>query len=760
MTKTKKLPVFGCAACPLGSEKEQKFVTPWSQEKPEIIVMGPDPYYDKDLQSFLSSTFSKRKVDPLILNAIQCDNDKAYAPRATTKVINACKQAYVSPILEQYPGVPILGLGPVVAQSILGGKRNEKNTVGHVRYVNGREIYFTAYPDADVRCGRNTGKKENFSVMLDSCIRSVRNPGKVEWKIGCPDGEFWNTEYLYLDLESTSELLPWYSHEGNFGSNIAIAGFSNGKTDMAWIVPFNHKDHDSRYVETFLRYLSSFRGTIVAFNSGFESIYFRYHHGLKFERVEDPLSWERLKPAAEVQNDLKYIAKRDYGLQGYESKVHTLWDQGVNSHNVDLNLLAEYCAFDVLIEESLHKDQMRNPHENEHVYRMHMAYQPYVTEMTYNGLYVDVETLDALDKENEHKITEVRQKIANIAGLEFNPKSPIQVKEYLHSIGIKVEGTGEEVLSEIVGKSPLIPLILEDRAIEKLDSTYFKGYRAWLINSLIHSSFGNPGAETTRLSSHDPNVQNTPNEVRPIVVSRWGELGRLIMPDLDSLEYRLIGHDSKDELLLEIFHDPKKKIHQLAASMCLKLSLEECKRGTPNYKKGKTINFASGYQCGFEKFSYLIGYEDRELFERVQKLYPGVNAYRERIEAELFRTKRAENMFGLVRYFPYVDQNIAREAWNYRFQSAGHMLLIIFLLEVMNEIEKQSDDFREHALLTHELHDSFIIDTTPQFVDKVRDIIIGIGQDLNPLIKRQFGVEMRIPMLSDCVMDYRWGKLK
>src|SRR5690606_7146637 len=114
-------------------------------------------------------------------------------------------------------------------------------------------------------------------------------------------------------------------------------------------------------------------------------------------------------------------------------------------------------------------------------------------------------------------------------------------------------------LQELAVHYPLPRVILEQRALSKLKSTYTDKLPQQINarSGRIHSCFQQAVAATGRLSSTEPNLQNIPirsEEGRRIRRAFVAEPGRLLMSaDYSQVELRIMAHLSGDEGLLEAF---------------------------------------------------------------------------------------------------------------------------------------------------------------------------------------------------------------
>lgn len=327
----------------------------------------------------------------------------------------------------------------------------------------------------------------------------------------------------------------------------------------------------------------------------------------------------------------------------------------------------------------------------------------------------------------------------------FNPRSPAQVKNMLAKFGIKLPDTSESTLEANVSKHPLIQKILDLRKLTKFNST-LTGYKKWIDPSnLIHTDIAVEGTETGRSSSRNPNLQNVDPKIRPIFVSRYPG-GILLQADLSQLEYRLIAFATRDERLLNIFKNGK-DIHKIAATFITGKPEDQITK--EERKECKTINYASIYGVGKKRFYASIGREDQDLYYRAKNLYPGVNKFKQKLEAQLKHTGLITNVFGRSRqFFGDISYSDLLESFNGLFQSAGASILKLIIIDLMPKL------YETPCLLVNECHDSLIIDSPKEYSDFVLSAIKNIN--VNNLIKDYFDLTVDIPMFLEIEASNEW----
>lgn len=220
----------------------------------------------------------------------------------------------------------------------------------------------------------------------------------------------------------------------------------------------------------------------------------------------------------------------------------------------------------------------------------------------------------------------------------------------------------------------------------------------------------------------------------------------------------MISHVTRDEKLVKLFRGGL-DIHKAAYREVF--GKPDNYDVTPEERQaGKNkINYPAVYGCGPDKFFALIGHEDMEMYNRLQILYPGIVDFKKFLFAKLHKTKVVESPFGRAWEFPKVNDEAEREGFNYIFQSMGHDILKVFLMAVMDEIDNRLIFVPgNEVLLCNEVHDDFLIDSPPEYVDIVAKIMHKYGDNLNPLIKSSFGIDMLVPILADVKIMEVWKK--
>lgn len=225
--------------------------------------------------------------------------------------------------------------------------------------------------------------------------------------------------------------------------------------------------------------------------------------------------------------------------------------------------------------------------------------------MELEGINVDTAYLDEFGKRLNVETASLEKSIYELAGFEFNIKSPKQLGEVLfdklklpHGKKNKTGySTGIEVLEKLKDYNPIIGLILEYRNLTKLESTYISGMKHLVADDgRVHCHFQQTVTATGRISCTEPNLQNIPirQELgRRIRKAFFADEGKTFVgADYSQIELRVLAHLSGDEALIDAFNRGE-DIHKLTASRILGISPDEV--GIDDRSKAKAVNFGVIY---------------------------------------------------------------------------------------------------------------------------------------------------------------------
>ncbi len=292
---------------------------------------------------------------------------------------------------------------------------------------------------------------------------------------------------------------------------------------------------------------------------------------------------------------------------------------------------------------------------------------PIVAGMEREGIKVDRARLAKLSEEFATETAKLEKEIHTIAGEEFAVGSPKQLGEILFDkMGYKggkkgksgQYSTDQSVLEKLdAAGADIASKVLEWRQLSKLRSTYTEALQA-AINpdtQRVHTSYSLVGAQTGRLSSTDPNLQNIPirtpigRQIREAFVPEDGNV--LLAADYSQIELRLAAHMADVDALKDAFAKGEDIHNRTAQEMYGEVSRD-------TRAQAKTINFAILYGISRWGLAGRLGVEADEaqaMIDRYFERFPGIQRY----IAETLETVRergySETLFGRKTWFPRIN---------------------------------------------------------------------------------------------------------
>lgn len=273
---------------------------------------------------------------------------------------------------------------------------------------------------------------------------------------------------------------------------------------------------------------------------------------------------------------------------------------------------------------------------------------PVLADMEMAGIEVDRDVLNRMSNAFAQKLVQLEEEIHDIAGEKFNVGSPKQLGEILFDrLGIPggekgktgAYGTGADILEDITTLddhptgAQLAARILDWRQIAKLKSTYTDALQL-AINpdtGRVHTSYSIAGANTGRLASTDPNLQNIPvrteegRRIREAFVAPEGRV--LVSLDYSQIELRILAHIAEIPELRQAFEDGI-DIHALTASEMFNVPLDQMTSDIR--RKAKAINFGVIYGIsgfGLARNLRIPRAEAQGFIDRYFERFPGIKGY-------------------------------------------------------------------------------------------------------------------------------------
>ena len=343
---------------------------------------------------------------------------------------------------------------------------------------------------------------------------------------------------------------------------------------------------------------------------------------------------------------------------------------------VPLDRATEYAAEDADVTLRLwHRFKTRLPHERvTRVYEMvDRPLVPVVARMEREGVKVDRDELHKLSSEFNQQILELEERICGEAGCKFTIGSPQQLGEVLfNKMQLKggrkgKSGTWSTDVTELERLArdgvPIARLVLDWRQLSKLKSTYTDALQQQINKETgrVHTSYSLSGAQTGRLSSTDPNLQNIPirteigRRIRDAFVAEPGYI--ILAADYSQIELRLAAHMADVPQLRQAFADGA-DIHKMTAQELF----GEANRDTR--ASAKTINFAILYGISRWGLAGRLGVtadEAQAIIDRYFDRFPGIRDYIHETLTKARETGFTTTLFGRKTHFPSLKSKVQHE---------------------------------------------------------------------------------------------------
>lgn len=391
-----------------------------------------------------------------------------------------------------------------------------------------------------------------------------------------------------------------------------------------------------------------------------------------------------------------------------------------------------------------------------------------LSSMEYEGFNIDQDELAQINEAVTLKIVEIEKDIFAFVEQPFNLNSPKQLGEILFeklglAHGKKTKtgySTSVDVLEKLMDAHPIVPLILEYRTYAKLKSTYLDGLKAVINpNTLkIHSSLNQTVAVTGRLSSTEPNLQNIPvriplgRRIRKVFIPTKGNV--LVDADYSQIELRILAHYSGDPNLIKAFKEGL-DIHTITASQVFNMPLDKVtslERG-----RAKAVNFGIVYGMSDFGLSENLGIPRKTAklyIDSYFENYPNVKSFMEGAIEACRDQGYVTTLLGRRRYIPDIQASnfqvrsfAERTAMNTPIQGSAADLIKLAMILVYRELEERQLKSR----LILQVHDELIVDTLPEELEVVTDIVKRNMEEAMSLL---------VPMLVEIHSGPSWYETK
>ena len=391
-----------------------------------------------------------------------------------------------------------------------------------------------------------------------------------------------------------------------------------------------------------------------------------------------------------------------------------------------------------------------------------------LSDMQWNGMYVDEEELNKFGEELSSNLQKITQIIYEMAGEEFNINSTKQLGEILfEKMKLPVikktkngYSTDVDVLEKLKNEDPIIEQILEYRQLMKLNSTYVEGLKPYINpkTKRIHSFFHQTITATGRISSTEPNLQNIPTRfelgkrVRKVFEPEEGKI--YIDADYSQIELRVLASISGDKHMIEAFKEGQ-DIHKQAASKVFKTPIDKVTK--EQRSNAKAVNFGIVYGISEFGLGEQLGIgrkKAKQYIDEYLEQYSGIKQFMADITEKAKEQGYVETLFHRRRYIPELKSNNymvrqfgSRAAMNTPIQGTAADIMKIAMIKVYQEIQNRG--LKSKIVL--QVHDEMMIEAPIYEKEEIQKIMKE---------SMESAIQLKVPLIAEISEANNWYDCK
>ncbi len=393
---------------------------------------------------------------------------------------------------------------------------------------------------------------------------------------------------------------------------------------------------------------------------------------------------------------------------------------------------------------------------------------PVLAGMERTGIKVDRDTLSRMSNVFAQKMAGLEAEIHEFAGGPFNVQSPAQVGEILFDRmglpGGKKTKTGQwstpaDVLEDLATEHELPARVLDYRQLQKLKSTYTDALQDHINadTGRVHTSYSIAGANTGRLASTDPNLQNIPvrtgegRRIREAFVAEPGKV--LVSLDYSQIELRILAHIADIDALKAAFREGL-DIHAMTAAEMFDVPMDDM---TPEVRRrAKAVNFGVIYGIsgwGLARNLRIPRAEAQAFINRYFERFPGIRAYMDDTVAFAKEHGRVETLFGRRIHTPEINARgphagfAKRAAINAPIQGTAADVIRRAMVRMPDAIAGLP------ATMLLQVHDELLFEVDEGAVDDLIGVARGIMEGAAAP-----AVHLDVPLVVDAGQGANWAE--
>ena len=393
---------------------------------------------------------------------------------------------------------------------------------------------------------------------------------------------------------------------------------------------------------------------------------------------------------------------------------------------------------------------------------------PVLAEMEMTGIKVNRDTLSRMSNAFAQKMAALEAEIHEMAGESFNVGSPKQLGEIMFD-KLGYEGgkkgktgayaTGADVLEDLATIHDLPKRVLDWRQLSKLKSTYTDALQDHINpeTGRVHTSYSIAGANTGRLASTDPNLQNIPvrtedgRRIREAFVAEEGKV--LVSLDYSQIELRILAHVAGIDSLKKAFRDGL-DIHAMTASEMFDVPLDQMTSDIR--RQAKAINFGVIYGIsgfGLARNLRIPRAEAQGFIDRYFERFPGIREYMDNTVDFAKKHNRVETLFGRVIHTPEINAKgptagfAKRAAINAPIQGAAADIIRRAMVRMPDAIAGLP------AKMLLQVHDELLFEVNEDAVDPLVSVVKSVMEGAAEPV-----LHLDVPLVVDAGKGTHWAE--
>ena len=416
-----------------------------------------------------------------------------------------------------------------------------------------------------------------------------------------------------------------------------------------------------------------------------------------------------------------------------------------------------------LLKPRLHQTRVTRVYEN-----LERPLVPVLAEMEMTGIKVDRDTLSRMSNTFSQKMADLETAIHELAGESFNVGSPKQLGELMfEKLGYEggkkgktgAYATGADVLEDLATIHDLPKRVLDWRQLSKLKSTYTDALQDHINpqTGRVHTSYSIAGANTGRLASTEPNLQNIPvrsedgRRIREAFIAEHGQV--LVSLDYSQIELRILAHVAGIDSLKKAFRDGL-DIHAMTASEMFDVPLDQMT--SEIRRQAKAINFGVIYGIsgfGLARNLRIPRKEAQGFIDRYFDRFPGIREYMDETIKFAKQNARVETLFGRVIHTPEINSKgptagfAKRAAINAPIQGAAADIIRRAMIRMPKAIAAMP------AKMLLQVHDELLFEVAEDAVGPLVAIVREVMETAaEPVLK------LDVPLTVDAGYGLHWAE--